>query len=89
MTYAISARVSILAELKIACVETQYRLYIYKNFLVRYNSKTRSRQIFIQQTTASGTRYERDLESLFLKGTNPPLYLIGNEKIRCKILNTG
>ena len=85
----IKERVPALAEFKMVCAESQYRIYIYKNFLLRYNSETRSRQVFIQQRSASGGRYTRDSETLFLKGTNPPLYLVGDEKIRCELVGAG
>jgi uncharacterized lipoprotein YbaY len=85
----VKARVLALAELKIACDETQYRINVYKGFLVRYNSETRSRQVFLQETSASGGRYTRESETLFLKGTNPPLYLVGDEKIRCEFVGAG
>ena len=85
----VKARVSTLAEFKIACAESQYRIFIYKNFLLRYNSETRSRQVFIQQRSASGGRYTRDSETLLLKGANPPLYLVDEEKIRCEFVGAG
>jgi len=82
----VKARGASLAEFKIACAESQYRIYVYKNFLLRYNSETRSRQVFIQQRSASGGRYMRDSETLFLKGASPPLYLVGEEKIKCEFV---
>jgi uncharacterized lipoprotein YbaY len=85
----VKSRVSTLAELKIACAEKQYRIYIYKGFLLRYNRETGSRQIFTQERSTSGRRYTRDLESLFLKGSNPPLYLVGDNKIRCELVDAG
>jgi len=85
----VKARESLLAEFRMVCAESQYRIYIYKNFLLRYNSETRSRQVFIQQRSASGGRYTRNSETLFLKGTNPPLYLVGDEKIRCELFDAG
>jgi len=81
----VRARVSSLAEIDMICAENGYRVSIYKNFLVRYNRKNRSRQIFIQKRSGSGTRYERDSETLLLKGDFPPLYLKGEEKIECSI----
>jgi uncharacterized lipoprotein YbaY len=79
------ARVSPLAEIDMICAEVGYRVSIYKSFLVRYNRKNRSRQIFIQKRSGSGTRYERDSEVLLLKGDFPPLYLKGEEKIKCSV----
>jgi len=81
----VRARVSSLAEIEMACAEVGYRVSIYKEFLVRYNRKNRSRQIFIQKRSGSGSKYERDSETLFLKGDFPPLYLKGEEKIKCSI----
>jgi len=76
-------RVSSLAENNMICAEVGYRVSFYKNFLVRYNRENRSRQIFIQKRSGSGTRYERDSETLLLKGGSPPLYIKGEEKIKC------
>ena len=81
----VRTRVSSLAEIDMTCAEVGYRVSIYKDFLVRYNRKNRSRQIFIQKRSGSGTRYERDSESLFLKGDFPPLYIKGDEKIKCSV----
>jgi len=81
----IRARVSSLAEIDMSCAEVGYRVSIYKDFLVRYNRENRSRQIFIQKRSGSGTKYERDSETLFLKGDFPPLYIKGEEKIKCSV----
>ena len=81
----VRARVSSLAEIDITCAEVGYRISIYKDFLVRYNRNNRSRQIFIQKRSGSGTRYERDTEILLLKGDFPPLYIKGEEKIKCSV----
>jgi len=81
----VKARVSSLAEIDMICAEVGYRISIYKNFLVRYNMENQSRQIFMQQSSGSGTRYERDSEKLLLKGDFPPLFLKGEEKIKCSI----
>jgi len=81
----VRARVSSLAEIDMTCAEVGYRVSIYKDFLVRYNRKNRSRQIFIQKRSGSGTRYERDTEILLLKGDLPPLYIKGEEKIKCSV----
>jgi uncharacterized lipoprotein YbaY len=81
----VRARVSSLAEIDMICAEAGYRVSIYNGFLVRYNKKDRGRQIFIQKRSGSGTRYERDSETLLLKGDFPPLYLNGEEKIKCSI----
>ena len=81
----VRARVSSLAEIDMICAEVGYRVSIYQGFLVRYNRENRSRQIFIQKRSGSGTRYERDSETLLLKGNFSPLYLKGEEKIKCSI----
>ena len=81
----VKARVSSLAEIDMICADVGYRVSIYKGFLVRYSRENRSRQIFIQKRSGSGARYERDSETLFLKGDFPPLYLKGEEKIKCSI----
>jgi len=81
----IRARVSSLAEIDMICAEVGYRVSIYKDFLVRYNRENRSRQIFIQKRSGSGTKYGRDSETLFLKGDFPPLYIKGEEKIKCSV----
>ncbi|MFA9420397.1 MAG: YbaY family lipoprotein [Gammaproteobacteria bacterium] len=81
----VRARVSSLAEIDMVCAEVDYRVSIYKDFLLRYNRRNRSRQIFIQKRSGSGTRYERDAETLLLKGDFPPLYLKGEENIKCSI----
>jgi uncharacterized lipoprotein YbaY len=81
----VRAKVSSLAEIDMTCAEVGYRVSIYKEFLVRYNRKNRSRQIFIQERSGSGTRYERDTEIFLLKGDFPPLYIKGEEKIKCSV----
>ena len=81
----IRARVSSLAEIDMLCAEVSYRVSVYKDFLLRYNRKNQSRQIFTQKRSGSGTRYERDSEILLLKGDFPPLYIKGEEKIKCSI----
>jgi len=77
--------VPLLAEINMTCAEVGYRVSIYKDFLVRYNRKNRSRQIFIQTRSGSGTRYERDAEALLLKGDFPSIYIKGGEKVKCSI----
>ena len=79
----VGIRVSSLAEFDMACAEIEYRVSIYKSFLVRYDRENMSRQIFIQKRAASGVRYERESEVLLLKGNFPPLYLKAEDKITC------
>ena len=81
----VRARVTSLAEIDIVCAEVGYRISIYKDFLVRYNKRSQSRQIFIQKRSGSGSRYERDSEALLLKGNLPPLYLKDEENFKCSI----
>ena len=74
---------SILARFTANCAGEEYSLEVYEALISRLNRNSLSVQAFLRVAAASGTKYQRENETIWTKGDDDMLYLVDDVKVDC------
>jgi uncharacterized lipoprotein YbaY len=82
---AVQLEAPIPIQLNMACGEDNYSLAMYPSLLVKTDLAIHNQHILPRVVSASGEHYQSSSESIFMKGDNPPLVEINDERVSCNL----